>query len=315
MLQLYVQGTLPSEARADFDRLVKEDAAFCESLVLMISQDLGPVPESTLDAMTARLDDRYERIWKPVAGTPSAPAASAPRVRLPRLPALPRIGLPSLPVEHSVFIGGIVLAALVALIALTNPFQGKGTNAELQAIEGYRYVEPAKAEPVRPAPVVQKAVKRTVAKAAPSRVAADKPAMTERARKAQALVEQAMKSAPDGGEWVAVTAPRTAPLAGNKADLPDLPEFEEAPSYTSVTAMGDTLRLSIPLNQAQAVKIRVTDLKGNLVRDLYSGYWEAGSHTIDWDVKDEAGRAVRSGEYNVLVEAGGQSQTQRVTIK
>jgi len=313
MLQLYVQGTLPSEAKGDFDRLVKEDPAFCESLVLLLSQDLGPAPEATLDSMSARLDARYDQIWKPAAQKPAAPVPAA----APKAPLLPSIRLPRLPTETYIFIGGVTLFALVALVTLTNPFQGTRTTSELDAIGQYRWIEPAPAaEAARPAPVrraeaAKKAPKPAVAVSKPAPAA---PALSERALKAQALVEQAMRSAPDGGAWVATTAPRSVPSASGDA-LPDLPDFEEAPSYTSTTAKGDMLRLSIPLAQAQAVKVRVTDPQGKPVRDLYSGYWEAGSHTIDWDVKDNAGKTLKAGEYNVLVEAGGQPQTQKVTIK
>ena len=318
LLQLYVEGTLPSEANVEFDRLVKEDPSFCESLVTAVSQDLGPVPEATLDQMAGRLDARYDQIWKVKK---EAPVTAAPVVRAPWLPS---VSIPAIPPDKLIFVGGVVLFALLAFISLTNPFQEKTLSVEESQIRNFTWTQPA-VEQVVPAPVRQ-VVRRTLS--SPARSAASVPvkqavsaaqvpmALSPAARqqKARELVELAMKSAPGANQWVETTGPKAGALV--RADLPplpDLPAIEETPSY--VTAQGNLLRLSIPLTQAENVKVRVADPSGNVIRDLYSGYWQAGSHTLDWDVKDNKGHLLKTGQYNVLVEAGGRIDTQKVTIK
>jgi hypothetical protein len=59
LLQLYVEGNLPSEAQVEFDQLVKNDPSFNDSLVEAVSKDLGPVPEGVLDRMAGNLDSRF----------------------------------------------------------------------------------------------------------------------------------------------------------------------------------------------------------------------------------------------------------------
>lgn len=57
------------------------------------------------------------------------------------------------------------------------------------------------------------------------------------------------------------------------------------------------------LGRSAAVKVAITDASGKIVKNLYQGQKEAGSHMISWDGTDEDGKAVEDGTYNYTVMA------------
>ncbi len=330
LIQLYVEGNMPSEAVPEFDRLVKQDPAFCESLVEGLSRDLGPVPEGSLDQMSARLDARYDQIFK---GSPSATVKKAEN-RVPVLPILS--AMHSIAPETLIFSCVVALFAALSFITLTNPIQRNGQTLETSQIQKYDGTEsftqstlPATTSDTLSAsgvPVAAKRVSSFVPKSVKAAVSApSRPAQAAPVPKApvlvesnqasdqtaEGLVELAMQSVPGSHPegWVETTGPRSDETQA----LPALPLLEETPSY--VTQKGDLLRLSIPLDQAQAVQVKVADSKGKIVRNLFSGQWEAGPHTLDWDVKDDRGKILKAGQYDILVEAAGKTSKQIVTIK
>ena len=70
------------------------------------------------------------------------------------------------------------------------------------------------------------------------------------------------------------------------------------------------LRLALP--RAASVSAAVYDQQGRLVRALLSGTQPAGEHTLRWDGRDEAGRAVPSGMYFVRCRVEGRALTRRI---
>ena len=61
--------------------------------------------------------------------------------------------------------------------------------------------------------------------------------------------------------------------------------------------------------------LTVHDVRGRLVRTLYSGVREAGRHAVTWEGTDASGRAVASGVYVVrLTTADGEQRTQKITL-
>ncbi|MDD4157495.1 MAG: T9SS type A sorting domain-containing protein, partial [Candidatus Cloacimonetes bacterium] len=51
------------------------------------------------------------------------------------------------------------------------------------------------------------------------------------------------------------------------------------------------------LSKDDNIKLSIYNVKGQKVRDLYSGYKQAGKHTIVWDGKDSMNKSVSSGIY------------------
>jgi hypothetical protein len=68
------------------------------------------------------------------------------------------------------------------------------------------------------------------------------------------------------------------------------------------------------LARAGAVKLRVYDVRGALVRVLQSGHQEAGRHEVRWDGKDLRGARVASGVYFYSMRADGVVETRRLVL-
>lgn len=95
----------------------------------------------------------------------------------------------------------------------------------------------------------------------------------------------------------------------------------DVPPRTSSTLAGypnpfnprTTLRFALP--DPGPVTLDVHDLAGRLVRRLAGGSLPAGEHEVIWDGRDDAGRAVASGQYLARLEpAGGQAVTRKLTL-
>jgi len=63
-----------------------------------------------------------------------------------------------------------------------------------------------------------------------------------------------------------------------------------------------------------AVNIGVYDASGRIVRTLSTGIAGAENAELSWDGEDAAGRPVAAGTYFLRLDAGGASETRRVTI-
>jgi len=62
------------------------------------------------------------------------------------------------------------------------------------------------------------------------------------------------------------------------------------------------------------VELRIYDALGQQVRVLEQGMRPAGFHAAVWDGKDEAGRAAGSGTYVVVLRAGGERLSRRLSL-
>jgi len=74
-----------------------------------------------------------------------------------------------------------------------------------------------------------------------------------------------------------------------------------------------TIRYELP--ERAPVTLRIFDLSGRLVDVLVEGeVLTAGTHTATWTGRDSQGRAMPSGTYFYRLEAGGYSETRRMTL-
>jgi len=71
-----------------------------------------------------------------------------------------------------------------------------------------------------------------------------------------------------------------------------------------------TLRYALP--REAPVRLGIYDVSGRRVRELASGTQTAGEHVLDWDLRDESGRAVVAGLYSARLELEGRVLTQRL---
>ena len=100
---------------------------------------------------------------------------------------------------------------------------------------------------------------------------------------------------------------------------------------TDVTAVGDlpaatslaqnypnpfnpTTTIAFSLDRSGPVKLQVFDVSGRLVRTLVNETRAAGPYRIDWDGKDNAGRAAAAGIYMYRLAAGDHVQQKKMTL-
>jgi flagellar hook assembly protein FlgD len=73
-----------------------------------------------------------------------------------------------------------------------------------------------------------------------------------------------------------------------------------------------TLKYAVP-RDGQA-RLAVYDVAGRHVRTLVDAPRPAGTHTVIWDGRDEAGRRVTSGVYFVRLRAGQETSVRKVMM-
>ena len=104
-------------------------------------------------------------------------------------------------------------------------------------------------------------------------------------------------------------------LSGWLSDTP-LPGIDSAlhfgPCFPNPFAEQTALRFTLP--EDSAVRVTIHDVSGRLVRRIESGRREAGSHTVYWDGRDEAGRRAPGGVYVGRLAAGGMDITTRIVL-
>jgi|GEM_PF-5691150 len=81
-------------------------------------------------------------------------------------------------------------------------------------------------------------------------------------------------------------------------EIPD--KFELYPLYPNPFNSSTTVRYDLPL--PARVRIRVFNIRGQVVRSLFDGNQKPGVHRIIWDGRDHYNRLVPSGVYFVLIE-------------
>jgi len=83
-------------------------------------------------------------------------------------------------------------------------------------------------------------------------------------------------------------------------------------SHPNPFRSGTTVRFA--LDRPGRVSISVYDIAGRKVRALTSRERPSGEHEIRWNGRSDDGRAVASGTYFLLLEAGGEVETRKVNV-
>jgi hypothetical protein len=84
------------------------------------------------------------------------------------------------------------------------------------------------------------------------------------------------------------------------------------PSRPNPFAGATTLRFALP--SEGAIRLELLDVTGRVVRRIADGPMSAGTHTLDWNGADAAGRPVPAGIYWARLRAQGEERTQKVTV-
>jgi hypothetical protein len=82
----------------------------------------------------------------------------------------------------------------------------------------------------------------------------------------------------------------------------------------SPTPFNPSTTISFDLPEAAPAKIRIFGPAGHLVRTLAVGAFSAGSHSIEWDGRDDRGLRIASGVYLVHFETGATALIQKIVL-
>lgn len=131
----------------------------------------------------------------------------------------------------------------------------------------------------------------------------------------------------DGSTWIRVASQCRVLLEPVLSDrVPGIVALGEDRSQVTVNQMEHMGLLATPnpfnpqtaialyLKQAAAGDVRIYDLRGHLVRELYRGPLRAGENSFVWDGRDSGGRAVASGAYWVQARMPDQVNTLKVML-
>jgi len=99
----------------------------------------------------------------------------------------------------------------------------------------------------------------------------------------------------------------------SQATSVEVPEaFQLGANYPNPFNPQTTISFALP--QAETVRLAIYSLDGRLVRTLINGERQAGNHDVTWNGRDDAGRAVATGTYMYVIDAGDHHQTRKMSL-
>ena len=73
-----------------------------------------------------------------------------------------------------------------------------------------------------------------------------------------------------------------------------------------------TTKIMFNIDKNFNLRIQINNLKGQLVRSLSDGFYTKGSHTVEWNGKDNEGNIVVSGVYIYKILMNDRAITKRM---
>ncbi len=121
----------------------------------------------------------------------------------------------------------------------------------------------------------------------------------------------AIKAVDEAGNWSPMSnvAFKTAPDPTKPSALSPLSLSAAFPSPAR-----DMARLDMTLPHAMTVRVVVTDVSGRLLTWLAAGSYPAGTTSLQWNLRDGAGRRVSAGAYWVLGVLGDARIVRRIAV-
>jgi 5'-nucleotidase len=89
---------------------------------------------------------------------------------------------------------------------------------------------------------------------------------------------------------------------------------EAAPALSARSPFRGQTTISYRAASGTPVHLDVVDVNGRMVRDLADEPAGPGTRTIQWDARNDRGERLPAGKYFLLLQAGGQRQTQGVVL-
>jgi hypothetical protein len=100
------------------------------------------------------------------------------------------------------------------------------------------------------------------------------------------------------------------------AGVGDLPWLRSGVSLSAPAPnpSSGTMRFSVSVAAETRVRVAVYSVSGRLVRTIVSGVLPAGTRSLEWDARDEAGQRVTSGAYYLRLDADGRQQARKLMV-
>jgi YVTN family beta-propeller protein len=103
-----------------------------------------------------------------------------------------------------------------------------------------------------------------------------------------------------------------AQMHGTVTDAPAATQLARLEAYPN--PFNPQLTVAVQLDEASPGRLAVYDLAGRQVRALASGSFAAGTHTVRWDGRDDAGQAMPSGVYLVRLSGAAGDVAAKVVL-
>jgi len=131
----------------------------------------------------------------------------------------------------------------------------------------------------------------------------------------------------DGDNWIKVSSkcrillePILAERIQGKVALIDLEEhafdkpLEKLGLYAAPNPFNPQTKIALYLKKAGVGAVRIYNIRGQLVTELYQGSLVQGENSFVWDGRDSAGRGAASGAYWVQARTTDQTLTIKVLL-
>jgi hypothetical protein len=103
-------------------------------------------------------------------------------------------------------------------------------------------------------------------------------------------------------------------IVATAAAPPPLPRALPMLSPASPNPARSATRFDLTLAADSEVSLTILDLSGRRIRTLVKGARRAGSSSVTWDLRDEAGRSVPAGLYFARLQRGEQGASVRPVV-
>ena len=100
---------------------------------------------------------------------------------------------------------------------------------------------------------------------------------------------------------------------GCRRNMPFLSDGSPVKEAVSISPANSNA-ISFQLMQTQSVSAKIYDAAGRLVKTLANEKMQQGYHQIEWDRKDQAGKAVSAGIYILQFETGNKLETKKIIV-
>jgi hypothetical protein len=103
-------------------------------------------------------------------------------------------------------------------------------------------------------------------------------------------------------------------ITGTVVAVGDVPTLDFGLRRASPNPFNPQTTIAFSLTRKQSVRLKVVDVAGRIVRTLWDGGLDAGTHRMVWDGRDGRGSRVASGVYLSVLKAEEGTRTGKMVL-